>query len=62
MRKRMLRSVLAAAFSAGVAFGVLSGLSDATNDVQQDTAWSSGAVGAADGDDAVVVPADTAWS
>ncbi|GGX13660.1 hypothetical protein GCM10010297_38980 [Streptomyces malachitofuscus] len=62
MRKRMLRSVLAAAFSTVVAFGALSGLSDVENDVQQDTAWSSGAVDTAADDDAVLLPADTAWS
>ena len=62
MRKRMLRSVLAATFSAVVALGALSGLSDVENDVQDDTAWSSGAVDAAADDDADFLPADTAWS
>jgi hypothetical protein len=43
MRKRMLRSVLVAAFSAVVAFGALSGLSDARSDVRADTHWPNAA-------------------
>ena len=62
MRKRMLRSVLVAAFSAVVAFGTLSGLSGAKSDTRADTQWS---VVKADGvvDSAVVAaPGDTQWS
>jgi hypothetical protein len=63
MRKRMLRSVLVAAFSAAVAFGTLSGLSGAMGDARPDTAWSLAAGTAADGgDDTPATPADTAWS
>ena len=40
MRKRMLRSVLVAAFSAVVAFGTLSGLSAEKGDVRADSVWS----------------------
>lgn len=39
MSKRMLRSVLAAAFSAVVAFGALNGLSDAKAGVKADSVW-----------------------
>ncbi|GAA2271616.1 hypothetical protein GCM10010145_54240 [Streptomyces ruber] len=39
MRKRMLRSMLGIAFSAVVAFGALSGLSDAKSDVRADSHW-----------------------
>ncbi|MFG2607689.1 hypothetical protein ACGFT2_29715 [Streptomyces sp. NPDC048514] len=49
MRKRMLRSVLVAAFSAVVAFGTLNGLSNAKGDVRADSRWS-------------VVAADSRWS
>lgn len=62
MRKRMLRSVLVAAFSAVVAFGTLSGLSGTKSDTRADTQWS---VVKADGVvDSVVVatPGDTQWS
>ncbi|MPY64331.1 hypothetical protein FNH08_46420 [Streptomyces spongiae] len=44
MRKRMLRSVLVAAFSAVVAFGTLSGLSGAKGDVRADSSWPASAV------------------
>ncbi|GGZ13097.1 hypothetical protein GCM10010365_36120 [Streptomyces poonensis] len=50
MGKRMLRSVLVIAFSAVVAFGTLSGLSDAKSDVRADSHWPAVALntGAAD--------------
>lgn len=41
MRNRMLRSVLAAALSAVVAFGALSGLSGESSDVTADSSWGS---------------------
>ncbi|AWW38486.1 hypothetical protein DN051_18995 [Streptomyces cadmiisoli] len=41
MRKRTLRSVLVAAFSAVVAFGALSGLSGAKSDAWADSSWGS---------------------
>lgn len=62
MRKRMLRSVLVAAFSAVVAFGTLSGLSGAKSDIRAgDTQWSSVQADAAL-DDVVATPGDTQWS
>jgi len=39
MGKKMLRSVLVAAFSVGVAFGVVSGFSEAKGDVLADSVW-----------------------
>lgn len=50
MRKKMLRLVLVAAFSAVTAFGALSGLSDAKGDVRADSVWPSAAVTAVAGD------------
>ncbi len=44
MRKRLLRSMLVAAFSVAVAFGVLSGHSDDERNLQADTHWPSVAV------------------
>ncbi|MFF7854423.1 hypothetical protein [Streptomyces sp. NPDC007904] len=41
MRKRLLRSVLAAALSAVAAFGALSGYSDAKSETQADSHWPS---------------------
>ncbi|GLW49167.1 hypothetical protein Stsp02_48280 [Streptomyces sp. NBRC 14336] len=41
MGKKMLRSVLVAAFSVGVAFGVVGGLSEAKADVRADSVWPS---------------------
>ncbi|WP_254402777.1 hypothetical protein [Streptomyces sp. AC555_RSS877] len=68
MRKRMLRSALAAAFSAVVAFGTLSGLAETRSDVPTDSAWSTRAATAAPpGDSTWVVvaasdaPADSTW-
>jgi hypothetical protein len=44
MRKKMLRSVLVAAFSAVMAFGALNGLSEAkSDDVRADTHWPAAA-------------------
>ena len=63
MRKRMLRSVLVAAFSAVVAFGTLNGLSTVKDDVRAgDTQWSMVRAGGADGGDVVATPTDTQWS
>lgn len=62
MRKRMLRSVLVAAFSAVVAFGTLSGLSGEKSDTRAgDTQWSSVKADAAV-DVVVATPGDTQWS
>lgn len=44
MRKRTLRSVLVAAFSAVMAFGVLSGLAGTKGDVRADGSWGPGTV------------------
>jgi hypothetical protein len=66
MHKRMLRSALAAAFSAVVAFGTLSGLAETGSDVPTDSTWSTRAAAAAlPGDSTWVVasdaPADSTW-
>lgn len=63
MRKRMLRSVLVAAFSAVVAFGTLNGLSTGKGDTRADSVWS--VVGASDGSIQAVAeaaPSDSVWS
>ncbi len=61
MRKRMLRSVLVAAFSAVVAFGSLSGLSGEKRDVRADTVWSVTAP--VKGEDSTSMhTTDTVWS
>ena len=39
MSKRMLRSVLVAAFSTVIAFGALGGLSETKRDTRADTSW-----------------------
>jgi len=54
MRNKMLRSVLVAAFSAVVAFGVLSGFSDGKSDIRADSAWPAIAASTASA-------ADSAW-
>ncbi|MFE9771346.1 hypothetical protein ACFYOV_06675 [Streptomyces sp. NPDC005931] len=54
MRKTTLRSVLVAAFSAVVAFGVLSGLTGEEGDARADSSWGP-VVGAKSG-----VP-DSSW-
>jgi hypothetical protein len=63
MRKRMLRSVLVAAFSAVVAFGSLSGLSGAKGDVRADSVWSlvTATTGTGAGD-VSANPQDSVWS
>ena len=61
MRKRMLRSVLVAAFSAVVAFGTLSGLSGAKGDIRADSVWSLTPATAATGG-APAHPDDSVWS
>lgn len=64
MRKRMLRSVLVAIFSAVVAFGTLSGLSGAKGDVRADSVWSLVPVsaGTADSSGTPVGADDSVWS
>nr|WP_162931167.1 hypothetical protein [Streptomyces sporangiiformans] len=52
----MLRSVLVAAFSAVVAFGTLSGLSDAKGDDRADSSWPSVAVQASVNDSSWPAP------
>lgn len=60
MRKRMLRSVLVAAFSTVVAFGALAGLSGTESSGHK--VGGAHTVTAADvGDDTPVVPLDTSW-
>ncbi len=54
MRKRELRSVLVAAFSAVMAFGVLSGLAGTKGDVRADSSWGPAPV-------AKSVPPDSSW-
>ncbi|MEU8649382.1 hypothetical protein [Streptomyces sp. NPDC048737] len=54
MGKRKLRSVLVAAFSAAVAFGVLSGLAGAESGAPADSSWGSG-------QPSVVVTDDSSW-
>lgn len=73
MHKRMLRSALAAAFSAAVAFGALGGLGATKGDVAQDSSWSTKAappgdsswvIAASDvpGDSSWVAPTDSSWA
>ncbi|GGS86038.1 hypothetical protein GCM10010254_02270 [Streptomyces chromofuscus] len=63
MRKRMLRSVLVAAFSAVVAVGTLSGLSPAKDAAPADSIWSQGAVSAEPvGEDTRLGTDDSIWS
>ncbi|WSZ37167.1 hypothetical protein OHU29_22445 [Streptomyces canus] len=63
MRKRMLRSVLVAAFSAVVAFGTLSGLSAVKGDAQTGDAGSVAVASTAPADEsAPLFPADSIWS
>lgn len=47
MRKRMLRSMLVAAFSAVVAFGALSGLAGTKGDSRADSTWGPSVASAA---------------
>lgn len=57
MRKRMLRSVLVATFSAVVTFGALGGQSDAGSYVSADTHWPA-SVASVDDAPASVTSAD----
>ncbi|MFF8777962.1 hypothetical protein ACF07W_11940 [Streptomyces sp. NPDC015140] len=59
MSKRMLRSVLVAAFSAVVAFGALNGLVTAQGDERANGVES---VEVSAGQDAAAVTDDTVWS
>jgi len=54
MRNKMLRSILVAAFSAVVAVGALSGLSEAKSDSRADSSWPSAAP-------TVVIAGDSSW-
>ncbi|AKJ11862.1 hypothetical protein ABB07_17990 [Streptomyces incarnatus] len=61
MHKRMLRSALVAAFSAVLAFGVMTGHAGARSDAAQDSSWL---VKAAPGDSSWLVkaaPGDSSW-
>jgi hypothetical protein len=63
MGKRMLRSVLVAAFSAVVAFGALSGLFGTKGDVRADSVWSLVNASSVSHDgNAPVGPDDSVWS
>ena len=64
MRKRMLRSVLVAIFSAVVAFGSLSGLSGTKGDVRADSVWSltPASTGTAGNGGTPVGADDSVWS
>jgi hypothetical protein len=63
MYKRMLRSVLAAAFSTVVAVGVLSGLAGAKSDVARDSTWGSTGSASVLGDSTWrIAAADSTWS
>lgn len=63
MRKRMLRSVLVAAFSTVVAFGTPAGLSGAKSGVHEvgGTEIVTVAAAAVVSDETPAVPADTSW-
>ncbi len=61
MSKRLLRSVLVAAFSAVVAFGTLNGLATAHNDGRASSAESVVSAASA-GQDARAITNDTIWS
>ncbi|MFH8802252.1 hypothetical protein ACH4F6_22025 [Streptomyces sp. NPDC017936] len=60
MRKRMLRSVLVAAFSAVVAVGTLVGLSEAKSDAHE-TSGARAVTVAAAVEDTQAVPFDSRW-
>ena len=64
MRKKMLRSVLVAAFSAVVAVGAWSGFSGAKDDVRANTTWplSVATANGADNTTWPMLPADGAGS
>lgn len=67
MHKTMLRSALVAAFSAALAFGVLTGHAGTKDAVAQDSSWRvQAAVGPGAGDSSWVivasgVPGDSSW-
>jgi hypothetical protein len=61
MRKRMLRSVLVAAFSAVVAFGTVNGLSAAKGDTPADDVTSVTVVAAPAAEEAPLAPGDSVW-
>lgn len=60
MRKRMLRSVLVAAFSAVVAFGTLAGLSGVRSDAHKAGGAQAVAV-VADSSETLATPFDSRW-
>ncbi|MFD7135279.1 hypothetical protein [Streptomyces sp. NPDC059894] len=60
MRKRMLRSVLVAAFSAVVAVGTLVGLSEAKSDAHK-TGGAQTVIAAVNSEDTPAVPLDSRW-
>ncbi|GAA4796885.1 hypothetical protein GCM10023220_24890 [Streptomyces ziwulingensis] len=63
MSKRLLRSVLVAAFSAVVAFGTLNGLDAAQGDGRADSVWSMTVVSAGPvGTDVESGTDDSVWS
>ncbi|MCX5332631.1 MULTISPECIES: hypothetical protein [unclassified Streptomyces] len=62
MQKKLLRSVLAAAFSAVMAFGALSGLSEAKGDVRADSAWRVAAQSEPQPEDSAWRTEDSAWA
>ncbi|MCD7440647.1 hypothetical protein [Streptomyces lincolnensis] len=63
MSKRLLRSVLVAAFSTVVAIGTLSGISGTKGDVEADSKWPAVVVSTVDGgSDAAVGTDDSAGS
>jgi hypothetical protein len=64
MRKKMLRSVLVAAFSTVVAVGALSGLVGAKGDTRADSTWGPAVAAASDSTWGVVSPVgkdDSTW-
>ncbi|MEF9905285.1 hypothetical protein [Streptomyces sp. P9-A2] len=63
MRKRTLRSVLVAAFSAAMAFGALGVLVDAEGDVRADSSWGVPAPVAGDSSWGAPAPVagDSSW-
>jgi hypothetical protein len=61
MRKRMLRSVLVAAFSAVVAFGSLGGFSGAKGDARADSSWAVTTATAAGSGDVLSGADDSSW-
>lgn len=58
MRRKMLRSVLVAAFSAAVAFGALSASAETPSDTRADSHWPSVVTGA---ESKSAVQADSHW-